>query len=58
MTKTNIENENQFRIFLESWKDICCGNCASPLSELDKTLAIITHKCPHCNTELKTVCID
>lgn len=58
MVKTNIENKNQFRLFLESYKDINCGNCVEPFSELDKSLAIITHKCPHCNAELQTICVD
>lgn len=58
MIKTNIENKNQFRFFLESWKDVNCGNCISHLSESDKSLAIITHKCPHCNAELKTIFVD
>lgn len=57
MVKTNIENKNQFRLFLESYKDINCGNCRT-FSELDKSLAIITHKCPHCNAELQTICVD
>ena len=55
MEKRNIENKKQMRLFLESGRDVSCGNCGITLSESDKALAMITTKCPHCKTEIKSV---
>ena len=55
MEKRNIENKKQMHLFLESGRDVSCGNCGITLSESDKSLAMITTKCPHCETEIKSV---